>query len=94
VSRADRHKPVVSRATRALDNWLIAADITTGPIFRRVRRGGVIAEGLSAEAVRRIVQRRAAQAGLQGNFAAHSLRSRASLLKLAAKGCHWASPWP
>jgi integrase len=75
VARADRHKPVVGRAARALDNWLIAADITSGAIFRRVRRGGVIAEGLSAEAVRRIVQKRAAQAGLQGDFAAHSLRS-------------------
>lgn len=75
LERADRHKPVVGRAAQALDTWLSAAGITTGPIFRRVRRGGVIAEGLSAEAVRRIVQARAAQAGLSGDFAAHSLRS-------------------
>ncbi|RXN91725.1 integrase [Achromobacter aloeverae] len=75
VARADSHKPVVGRAALALDAWLAAAGITTGPLFRRVRRGGVIGEGLSAEAVRKIVQARAAQAGLEGDYAAHSLRS-------------------
>jgi integrase len=75
VERADRHKPIVGRAAEALEAWLAATGITSGPIFRRVRRGGHIAEGLRAEAVRRIVQARAAQAGLQGDFAAHSLRS-------------------
>ncbi|WP_197424982.1 site-specific integrase [Bordetella sp. N] len=75
VARADSHKPVVGRAAQALDAWLAAAGITTGPLFRRVRRGGVIGEGLSAEAVRKIVQARATQAGLEGDYAAHSLRS-------------------
>ena len=75
AERADDHKPVVGRAAAALQAWLAAADLTEGPLFRRVRRGGVIGAGLSAEAVRRIVQRRAAQAGLQGDYAAHSLRS-------------------
>lgn len=75
AERADSHKPVVGRAAAALEAWLTAAAITAGPIFRRVRRGGVIGEGLGAEAVRKIVQARAAQAGLEGDFAAHSLRS-------------------
>lgn len=73
--RADSYKPVVGRAATALEAWLTAAQIQTGPLFRRVRRGGVIGEGLSAEAVRKIVQARAAQAGLSGNYSAHSLRS-------------------
>lgn len=75
AERADSHKPVVGRAAVALEAWLAAAGITAGAIFRRVRRGGVIGNALSAEAVRKIVQMRAAQAGLQGDFAAHSLRS-------------------
>jgi integrase len=75
AERVDNYKPVVGRAAVALEAWLAAAGIVSGPIFRRVRRGGVIGEKLSAEAVRKIVQARAAQAGLEGDFAAHSLRS-------------------
>ncbi|WP_440898646.1 site-specific integrase [Bordetella genomosp. 4] len=75
VERVDSHKPVVGRAAAALEAWLSAAGITSGPLFRRVRRGGVIGEGLGAEAVRKIVQARAAQAGLSGDYTAHSLRS-------------------
>jgi len=75
TERADNYKPVVGRAATALDAWLSAANITSGPLFRRVRRGGVIGEGLGAEAVRKIVQARATEAGLQGNYTAHSLRS-------------------
>ncbi|SAI71012.1 integrase [Bordetella ansorpii] len=75
AERADSHKPVVGRAAVALQAWLTAAGITQGPLFRRVRRGGVIGDGLGAEAVRKIVRQRAAQAGLQGDYAAHSLRS-------------------
>ncbi|CAM3978555.1 Integrase [Bordetella tumbae] len=75
VERADSYKPVVGRAAIALEAWLSAAGITSGPLFRRVRRGGVIGEGLGAEAVRKIVQARAALAGLSGDYAAHSLRS-------------------
>jgi integrase len=75
AERADSHKPIVGRAAMALEAWLAAASIASGPLFRRVRRGGIIGERLSAEAVRKIVQARAAQAGLQGDYAAHSLRS-------------------
>ncbi len=73
--RADSHKPVVGRAAAALEAWLAASGVVSGAIFRRVRRGGVIGAGLSAEAVRRIVQARAELAGLTGDYGAHSLRS-------------------
>lgn len=73
--RADTHKPLVGRAAQALEAWLAAAQIHEGALFRRVRRGGVVCEALSAEAIRRIVRARAAQAGLSGQYSAHSLRS-------------------
>lgn len=69
-------KPVVGRAAQALAAWLHAAGIHEGFLFRRVRRGGHIGtEGLKASAVREIVVRRAALAGLPDHFSAHSLRS-------------------
>ncbi|MFJ1299330.1 site-specific integrase [Pseudomonadota bacterium AL_CKDN230030165-1A_HGKHYDSX7] len=74
-ARADALKPVIGRAARALDAWVAAAGLTEGAIFRRVLKGGHVGGPLSAEAVRRIVQARCAQAGLEGDYAAHSLRS-------------------
>ncbi|OZI75218.1 site-specific integrase [Bordetella genomosp. 12] len=74
-ARPDIHKPVAGRAAQALSAWLEAAGITEGALFRRVRRGGIVGEALGAEALRRMVQARARQAGLQGDFAAHSLRA-------------------
>jgi len=68
-------KPIVGPAAVALAQWLAAAAITTGPIFRRIR-GHQIAEPLTPQAVRHIVRRRAALAGLaDSGFSAHSLRS-------------------
>lgn len=75
ADRADMYKPIVGRAAAALEAWLLVAGIAQGAIFRRVRRGGVVGGTLSAEAVRRIVKARAAQAGLDGDYAAHSLRA-------------------
>lgn len=75
ADRPDMYKPIVGRAAAALDAWLQAAGITQGALFRRVRRGGVVGGALGAEAVRRMVKERAAQAGLDGDYAAHSLRS-------------------
>lgn len=68
-------KPVAGAAAAALDAWLTASAITTGPIFRRVRRGDIIGEGLAPAAVREIVLERCRLAGLSGEFSAHSLRS-------------------
>jgi len=74
-ARAAEEKPVIGAAGQALEDWLAAAGIREGAIFRRIRRGGHVGEPLSDGAVRRIVQERCAQAGLEGDFSAHSLRS-------------------
>lgn len=71
----ENHKPVTGRAAAALRVWLVAAQITEGPIFRRIRKGGHVAEPLSPAAVRNIVKERCALAGVEGDFSAHSLRS-------------------
>lgn len=62
-------------AARALDNPLITLE--TGPLFRRLTRGGVLtADPMSDRAVARLVQRCAADAGFNpAEFAGHSLRS-------------------
>jgi len=67
-------KPLVGRAAQALTAWLLASRVSSGPIFRRIRASKV-AEPLSPQAVWRVVKRRAALAGLEGEFGAHSLRS-------------------
>lgn len=74
-TQADIGKPVVGPAGQALEAWLAAARIEDGALFRRIRRGGHVGEGLSDAAVSRIVKERCALAGLEGDFSAHSLRS-------------------
>lgn len=60
----------------ALDAWLVAAKITSGPVFRGVRGGQVLAGRLSTERVACIVKARVAAIGLDPTtFAGHSLRS-------------------
>ena len=71
-----REKPLRGEAARALAAWLTAAPATTGPLFRRLHRGGAVGTtALTADHVARLVQRRAQLAGLAGDWAAHSLRS-------------------
>jgi integrase len=71
-----REKPLHGAAARALEGWLAVAPAETGPLFRRLFRGGKVGTtGLTAPQVALIVQRRAKLAGLEGNWAAHSLRS-------------------
>jgi len=67
-------KPVLDRAALALQDWLDAAGITEGAIFRRLWKQR-IGPALSPAAVGEIVQRRARLAGLEGDFGGHSLRS-------------------
>ncbi len=67
-------KPITGPAAQALTAWLDASGVKSGPIFRRIRKTKAV-EPLSAQAVWHIVKRRAALAGLDGNFGAHSLRS-------------------
>lgn len=71
-----REKPLRGPAAHALAAWLELAPAASGPLFRRLYKGGRVSrDGLSADQVARIVQRRAKLAGLEGDWAAHSLRS-------------------
>jgi integrase len=86
------------RAVQALEAWLGAAKITAGPVFRGVRGSRVLGARLCAHQVARIVQKRAAAAGLDPTlFAGHSLRSGyissaaergASIVSIAARANH------
>jgi len=67
-------KPILGVAADALAAWLGASGLTGGPIFRRLWKAR-LGDGLSPAAVGAIVQRRAAKAGLVGDFGGHSLRS-------------------
>lgn len=61
----------------ALRDWLKAADITSGPIFRKVKKSGVAgANRLTDQVVADVVKGAAESAGLEpAQFAGHSLRS-------------------
>ena len=68
----------------ALKAWLAAAGITTGPIFRSVKKGGAVAGRLPAQSVADIVKAYAERVGLDpALFAGHSVRS--GFLTSAAK---------
>ncbi len=75
TDQPENNKPIVGAAGEALDAWLDVTGIVTGPIFRRIRKGDQLGEGLSPAAVRTIVKERCALAGIEGDFSAHSLRS-------------------
>jgi integrase len=61
---------------RAWLAWLTGSEITEGPAFRGVsRHGHISARRLSAQAVADVVKERATAAGIDGDFAAHSLRA-------------------
>lgn len=75
ADRAENDKPIAGIAADALEAWLAASGIRSGPIFRRIRKGTTVGEPLSASAVRDIVKHRCALAGVEGNYSAHSLRS-------------------
>jgi integrase len=64
----------------ALQQWLTAAGISAGPLFRKVNRGGAVETArLVPDAVRQILLKRAAKAGLKGTLAEpvspHGLRA-------------------
>ena len=65
------------RPVRMLRNWLEAGEITTGPVFRRIGKGGrLIAERLAPAAVALVVKRYAELAGHDvEDLAGHSLRA-------------------
>jgi site-specific recombinase XerD len=60
----------------ALKAWLEAGGITTGAVFRSVKKGGAVAGRLSAQSVADIVKLYAERVGLDpALFAGHSMRS-------------------
>jgi site-specific recombinase XerD len=68
----------------ALKAWLEAAGITTGAVFRSVKKGGAVAGRLPAQSVAEIVKAYAERVGLDpALFAGHSVRS--GFLTSAAK---------
>jgi integrase len=94
IPRGYRLRPV-----EAVETWLAAAEISSGPVFRAVAKGRrVQAEPLTAQSVAAIVKRYAELAGLDpSQFAGHSLRagfitsaaeSGAALLRIADQSRH------
>lgn len=69
----DGPKPVTGDAAIALRDWLSAAKITEGALFRRLW-GPKVGPRLSPHAIAAIVKKRAGMANLPGDFAGHSLR--------------------
>lgn len=67
---------MVGWAAVALDAWLKASGITSGPLFRRIVKNGKLGTaGLSGTAVRDLVKARCLLTGVGDAFSAHSLRS-------------------
>ncbi len=70
---------------RALEDWLAAAGIGTGPLFRGLRNDGALMGRLSDKGVARVVQRRAAAVGLDPKrYGGHSLRAGLATAAVAA----------
>ena len=63
-------EPTVARVRACLD----VAGIAAGPLFQRLDRAGRPRGRLSTVSIRAIVQRRAAEAGIEGRVSGHSLR--------------------
>lgn len=61
---------------RALKAWLMAANITSGPLFRAVKRYGFVRGRLTEQVVANVVKQYAKLAGLDpAKYAGHSLRA-------------------
>jgi len=60
----------------ALRAWIQAANITSGPLFRRVdKHGNIGTAAISEDGIRLVVTTLAAKAGLDGKITPHSLRA-------------------
>jgi integrase len=71
-----REKPLEGLAAPALNVWLPEVPACEGPLFHRLYKdGGFAAAGLSGDQVARIVKCRAALAGVDCDWVAHSLGS-------------------
>ncbi len=66
---------VTNETRKAAKRYRERGGITSGALFRRIRRGGHIqSERLTDFSARRIIQKRAVAAGVEGFIAGHSLR--------------------
>jgi integrase len=86
IPRGFRLRPV-----EAVQSWLAAAGIVSGPVFRAVRLGGLVSDdALADDSASRIVKRYARRAGLDAaSYSGHSLRS--GMITSAAE--HGATIW-
>lgn len=78
---------ICDQTRRVLKRYRKLGDISEGALFRRIRRGDHIHnERLRAHSARRIIKKRAADAGIEGFISGHSLRvgSAVSLAKAGA----------
>ena len=85
----------------AIRRYCEAGGITEGALFRRIRRGDNLTGGrLTVDGVRKIIKRRAREAGVDGNISGHSLRigsavslaqAGASVVNMQVAG-RWKSP--
>ena len=70
------HTGTATCPVAAYEAWITAAAIISGRVFRSIDRHGRLGDRLSDRAVAKIVQRRAAYAGLDAEiFSGHSLRA-------------------
>ena len=86
---------------KAIRRYCEAGGITEGALFRRIRRGDNLTGGrLTVDGVRKIIKRRAREAGVGGNISGHSLRvgsavslaqAGASVVNMQVAG-RWKSP--
>ena len=66
---------VTSETKNTIERYQKRGGITSGALFRRIRRGDCIqSERLTDFSARRIIQKRASDAGVEGFIAGHSLR--------------------
>ena len=71
---------------KLIDRYRTRADITSGALFRHIRRGDHVQSGrLTTVSARRIIQARAKAAGVEGFISGHSLRV-GSAVSLAQAG--------
>jgi integrase len=74
--RSGKIKALKDRPAEAMTEWLKEAGLRSGPIFRRIARGGqVMNEALTPATVRNVVRALAKRADLEDGYSAHSLRS-------------------
>lgn len=72
-----------------LRRWLKATGIDDGPLFRPIRRTGVVGDGrLGVRSLRDVAKRRASAAGIGGRVSGHSFRIGAAQSMRAAGATH------